>query len=113
MSDHKNSQAAAARGSTEAVTDPPFLVRVAMKGANKDLLSKVNDEEKVQNCLWNHEILVLNLFPVDAGVKYLMLCLHAKLASPDLQLHEISFKQSWNSSAVHRFLRSVCLGQLL
>lgn len=50
---------------------------VAMKEANKDLLIKVNEKDEFQNCLSNHEILILNLFPVGARIKYLMLCLHA------------------------------------
>lgn len=49
-SDHENSQAVAACGSTEALTGPPFLPRLAMKWANTDFLSVVNEEDKAQSC---------------------------------------------------------------
>lgn len=71
--------------------------------------AKVNGEDEVQNCLWNHE--VLNLFTVGAKINYLMLCLHAELAWPNFCLHEISFKRSWSALAVDCFLGSVCLWQ--
>lgn len=64
-SDHENSQAVAACGSTEELTGPPFLPRLAMKWANADFLSVVNEEDKAQSCFWSLEILVLNLVPVD------------------------------------------------
>lgn len=49
-SDHENSQAAVACGSTEALCGPPFLPRLAMKWANIDFLSMVNEEDKAQSC---------------------------------------------------------------
>lgn len=50
-SDHENSQAVAAcGGSTEELTGPPFLPCLAMKWANADFLSMVNEEDKAQSC---------------------------------------------------------------
>lgn len=103
----KNTQVAAACMSTEAVHRSTVSFMRGREGGEwgSSEQGEWRKGSKLTLKPWN-----FGFEPIPCGCQsnYLMLCLCAELASPNFWPHEMIFQQSWNSAAVHRFLRSLC-----